>query len=241
MIETIKEILVIYGRIITILPLLLVTTLYMGKRSIGELPVFDFLIIITLGAVVGADLADPKIEHIHTAATVVAIGLLQRFISNLVIRKRKFGKIITFEPTIVIKDGNFLVGKLKKIRYSIDNILQMLREKDVFDISDVEMAVVEANGSLSVYKKANKSSVTIEDLGIQRKSFGVAYPVIVEGQIYSKVLSDLHLSESWLRNQLQKKGIEDINSIFFASINENHDLYFSVENEINKVDPEVFH
>lgn len=65
--ETVKEILVVYGRIITILPLLLVVTLFMGKRSIGEMPVFDFLIIITLGAVVGADIADPKIEHLHTA------------------------------------------------------------------------------------------------------------------------------------------------------------------------------
>lgn len=160
MMETVKEIFIIYGRIITILPLLLIVTLFMGKRSIGELPVFDFLIIITLGAVVGADIADPNIRHIHTAAAVIAIGLLQKVISKIVIKNRMIGKIITFEPTVVIKNGTFLVGNLRRLRYSLDNVLQMLREKDIFDIKDVELAIVEANGKLTVYKQSNKSSVT---------------------------------------------------------------------------------
>ncbi|KZL92317.1 DUF421 domain-containing protein [Clostridium magnum] len=133
----IKELLIVIGRIVTILPLMLVITLYMGKRSIGELPVFDFLVIIILGAVVGADIADPEIEHIHTATAIILIGFFQRIVSKLKIKYRKFGHLITFEPTIVIQYGKFIVPNLTKIRYSIDNIFQMLREKEVFDISDV--------------------------------------------------------------------------------------------------------
>lgn len=96
--ETVKELLLVAGRIVTIFPLILLTTLYMGKRSIGELPVFDFLVIISLGAVVGADIADPNIEHLHTSFAIVLIGIIQRTVSYLVIRSRKFGKWITFEP-----------------------------------------------------------------------------------------------------------------------------------------------
>jgi uncharacterized membrane protein YcaP (DUF421 family) len=94
--------LLIAGRIITILPLLLFITLFMGRRSIGELPVFDYLVIITLGAVAGADIADPSIRHLETGFAIIAIGILQRAIGKLKITKRRFGKLITFEPEIVI-------------------------------------------------------------------------------------------------------------------------------------------
>lgn len=82
MIEFLKETGLIFGRIITILPLLLIVTLLMGKRAIGELPVFDFLIIVTLGAVVGADIADPSIHHLPTAMAIIGIGILQKLSPN---------------------------------------------------------------------------------------------------------------------------------------------------------------
>ncbi|MFN2746435.1 DUF421 domain-containing protein [Bacillus sp. z60-18] len=239
--ETVKEILLVYGRIITILPFLLMVTLYMGKRSIGEMPVFDFLIIITLGAVVGADIADPKIEHLHTAFAVLGIALLQRLTSKIMIKSRTLGRLITFEPTIVIKDGTFIVGNLKRIRYSIDNILQMLREKDVFNVGDVEMAFIEANGNLTVYKKPDKMEVTAEDLGIQKSRGGFSYPVIVDGKIYASVLRQLHISESWLIDQLKERGIEQISAVFFASVNQQHELHVSLQNDMTKVEPDILH
>ncbi len=153
MIEFLKEMAVILGRIITILPLLLIVTIFMGKRAIGELPVFDFLIIVTLGAVVGADIADPNIHHLPTAVAIVGIALLQKVVAKWKISNRKVGRLLTFEPTIVVQNGVILQGNLKRIRYSIDNVLQMLREKDVFDISEVEIAIVESNGAISVLEE----------------------------------------------------------------------------------------
>src|SRR5690554_1092215 len=122
--EFLKDTLMVVGRIVTIFPLLLMITLYMGRRSIGELPVFDFLIIIALGAVVGADIADPKIEHIHTAVAIIAIGLLQKLFATLHVRSKWFGKLITFEPVIMVSHGTLIQKNLRKTKYSIDNILQ---------------------------------------------------------------------------------------------------------------------
>ena len=224
-----KELLVVTGRIFTIIPLLLCITFFMGKRSIGELPIFDFLIIITLGAVVGADIADPKIQHIHTAVAIIVIGVFQKVVSKLVIRYRKFGHVITFEPTIVIQEGQFIVKNLKKISYSIDNILQMLREKDVFDVSDVHLGIVESNGRLSVLKRAQKSSVTIEDMSITKKSSMLSYPVIIDGQIREDVVQRLNLSREWLYQQLQDLNIKSDKDVFFASINTNHELHISLK------------
>jgi len=230
--ELLKDNLLLAGRIITILPLMLVTTLIMGKRSIAELPVFDFLVIITLGAVVGADIADPEIKHIHTAVAIILIGVFHVIVSKLKIRYRKFGHAITFEPTVVIQNGKFIVKSLRRIRYSVDNVLQMLREKDVFDMNDVEIGIVEPNGNISILKKPNKTEVTIEDLNLKKSSPSLAYPVIIEGVVYKSVILKLGLTEEWLDKQLANMGIKDPEEIFFASVNTNNEFHASLKNYV---------
>lgn len=226
-----SDLLIVVGRIITILPLLLFITLFMGKRAIGELPVFDFLVIITLASVVGADIADPDIQHFPTIVAIIMIGLLQKVVSHLKIANRKIGKLLTFEPTIVVYDGTFLNQNLKKIGFSIDNILQMLRDKDVFEISEVDIAIIEANGSLSVLKKSEKKSVTREDLKITNSTSSISYPVIIEGKIDLSVLQVINLDEDWLHKQLQQKQITSVKDIFFASINYKNELQISLYDE----------
>lgn len=239
--EFIKDILIIFARILTILPLLLFTTLFMGKRAIGEIPVFDFLIVIILGAVVGADIADPNIEHLPTIITIIFIGIFQRVIANWKISNRKIGKLLTLEPTVVIQNGKFLDKNLKEIRFSIDNILQMLREKNVFDINEVETAIIEGNGTLSVLKKTQKNSITREDMNIVNTKSSISFPVIIEGNIYLDVLRSFNLSEAWLIQQLSDQGVNDKDSVFYASINHNLELHVSLKNENNLVIPPIKH
>ncbi|MDF2558278.1 MAG: hypothetical protein K0R71_2106 [Bacillales bacterium] len=223
-----EELLVVAGRIITILPLMLFVALYMGKRSIGELPVFDFLVIITLGAVVGADIAEPAIPHIHTAVAIVLIGLLQRIVSGAIIKYQKFGHLITFEPTIVIQDGKLIVKNLQKLRYSIDNVLQMLREKNIFDINNVRLGIVEPNGRVSILKKDSKASITVEDMNLVKKSVSISYPVILDGKVYEDVLQKLELNDSWLEQQLIDHNVSTVEEVFFASVNEKKELHISL-------------
>lgn len=241
MLEFIKDILIIFVRILTILPLLLFITLFMGKRAIGELPVFDFLIVIILGALVGADIADPDIKHLPTAIAIIFIGIFQRIVANWKISNRKIGKLLTLEPTVVIQNGKFIHKNLKEIRYSIDNVLQMLREKNVFDINEVETAIIEGNGALSVLKKPQKNSVTREDMNIVNTTSSIAFPVIIEGTIYPSVLKHFNLSEVWLIQQLSEQGVNDINNIFFASINRNLELHISLKDENNINIPPIKH
>jgi uncharacterized membrane protein YcaP (DUF421 family) len=229
--QTLMEMLNIFGRILTILPLLLLITLWMGKRSIGELPVFDFLVIITLGSVVGADIADPDINHIFTFVAIIVIAAFQYVISTWSVKQRSFGRLVTFEPTVVMKDGMFLVDNLRKIRYSIDNVLQMLREKDIFDLKEVDTAIIEASGNLSVYKKAEKQDVKIEDMGLVPTAPGMAYTLIADGQLYPEVLYAFRLDEKWLQNELQERRIPRIEDVFFASINEEQELHISLKAE----------
>ncbi|MRX54229.1 DUF421 domain-containing protein [Bacillus idriensis] len=229
------QILKVLGRIVTILPLALFATVYMGKRSIGELPVFDFLVILTLGAVVGADIADPKINHIYTAIAIIAIALLQKFTATWKIKNRKIGRLLTFEPTIVIYQGQFLVNKMKKIQYSIDNILQMLREQQIFNVKDVELAIVEANGYLSVKLYPEKENARVEHTLPQPNVLnkGIDVPVVIDGEIYGKILYSRNLNESWLYEELERKDIFDVKDVFYAAVNDMNELHVSMKDTNN--------
>ncbi|MFD1735126.1 DUF421 domain-containing protein [Bacillus salitolerans] len=240
MTDTLRELAIVLGRIVSILPLVLVMTLFMGRRSIGELPVFDFLTIITLSAVVGADIADPKIEHLHTAFAIVVIALFSRFTAYLKIRHRKLGRAITFEPVVVIQDGQFVVKNIKRIRYSLDNILSLLREKDIFDINEVHLGIIEGSGNLSILKKGAASSVTRKDLGISDQSVTIGFPVVVEGTLYESVLLDFSLTEEWLRNQLVNRGINRLDDIFFASIDTNKNIHITMKQQSLST-PSIYH
>jgi len=213
----------------------------MGKRAIGELPVFDFLIVLILGALVGADIADPNIEHLPTAIAIIAIGIFQRIVTKWKISNRKIGRLLTFEPTVVLQNGKFLDKNLKKIRYSIDNILQMLREKNIFDINEVETAIIEANGALSVLKKPQKNSVTLEDMNIIKPTSTISFPVIVEGTVYSDVLREVNLNKTWLKQELSNQGVHDLKEVFFASINHELELHVSLKNEKDLAIPPIKH
>ncbi len=239
--KLIEEMLILLGRVVTILPLMLFATLFMGRRSIGELPIFDFLILLSLGAVVGADIADPKIPHIHTAVAIILIAMLQKLVAYLKVKNRKLGRLLTFEPIIVIYEGKLIVENLLKTQYSIDNILLMLREKDVFNIEDVRIGVLEASGNLTVMKKSAKTAVTLEDMDIEADRDDLALPLIVDGKLYEKVLEQLGLNEEWLKDRLTLEAVHDLKGVFFASITADKALQITLKKQTSINIPAIYH
>lgn len=198
-------------RIVTIYPLLLAVTLFMGRKSIGEMPVFDFLIVLTLGSVVGADIAEPNVQHLPIIFAILVIGVLQKVFSLWSIQSRWFGKLITFEPIIVVYKGKIVHQNLKKVQYSVDNILHMLRENQVFDLRNVELAVLEGNGRLTV---------------LEQTAQPVSYPIIREGKLEKHILPKLGIPESWVEEQLKQRQIQ-LPDIFLATIDERRTLHFT--------------
>ncbi|WP_241655852.1 DUF421 domain-containing protein [Halobacillus litoralis] len=216
----------VIGRIVTILPLLLGVGIFMGKRSIGELPVFDFLVVLVLGSVVGADIADPKINHIHTVTAIIMIALLQKFIIRIKLKNPHIGKMLTFEPTVVVYEGEMIDKNLKRIHYSIDNITQMLRENEVFHISDVELAIVEPNGQLSVKLKVENEGVTRGDMGILIGGGGYDIPIILDGILQKDLLKRLNRNEEWVSAEL---GDHQVSDVFYGAVTNEGELYFSLK------------
>lgn len=230
------EFLLITFRVITIMILFLIITLITGRRKMGEIPVFDFLVFVTLSSVVGADIADPNIKHLPTAYAIVLISLLQFLYGIIIINNRKLGKLLTFEPIVVIENGQFVKGNLKKIKYSIDTILMMLRDRDIFDLNEVEFAIIESTGNLSVLKKTEYLPASVKDVGGELLYKGLSVPVIVEGVLYEDNMKHLNITKKWLLNEIKNLNINSEKDVFFAAINAKGSLYISQGKEtINQI------
>ncbi|ABR49846.1 protein of unknown function DUF421 [Alkaliphilus metalliredigens QYMF] len=222
-------------RIVSVMGLLLILVLITGRRKIGELPVFDFLTIIILGNVVGADIADPEIPQLPTAYAVVLLIGIQYLMSYGTIKYRKFGSKVSFGPTVIIQNGQFINSNMKRLRYTIENVLMFLREKGIFDINEVEFAIVEDSGNISVLKKSHYQPLTPNDMEIQSHYKGLSVPLIVEGKVYERNLKKLNLDKMWLKAQLKNNNINHFNEVFYVDINTEGKLYISKVMEPNNI------
>lgn len=209
--------LIILARILTILPLALVLTLLvMGKRPVGELPVFDFLVIIAFGAIVGADIADPTVPHLPTAFALVGVAGVQWLTGWARVRWRRVSRALAFEPTVIVYKGNLIARTMKKLNYTIDDVLFQLREKGYFNPAVVEIALVEHSGKLSVLPMAGHAPATANEIGVRPEPRSVPVPLVVDGHVLKENLAAAGLSESQLTEALGAKGIRRMKDAFFA-------------------------
>jgi uncharacterized membrane protein YcaP (DUF421 family) len=136
---------------------------------------------------------------------------------------------------MVIYQGQFLVNKMKKIQYPIDTILLMLREQQIFNVKDVELAIVKANGYLSVKLYTEKEVARVEHIQPQPNVInkGIDVTVVIDGEIYEKVLYSGNLNESWLYEELKRKNIFDVKDVFYVAVNDMNELYVCIKDTNN--------
>lgn len=214
-------------RFLLIFPLLYAVTALMGKRSIGELPVIDFIVAITIGAVVGADIADPTIPHGPTVMMVLLIGGTQYAVTLL---KRKFSPVrdlTTLTPTIVVENGRFLTHNIARIRYTINDILPMLREQGIFNLSQIQLAVIEPSGNLSVLKKPEVRPVTLKAMGRTPPQENLPMLLIADGKIVPNSLEQGGKDQEWLSTQLKNMGYASVEDVYLAALETDGTLYVS--------------
>ncbi len=219
--------LIIAFRIVSAMALILFLTLKTGRRKIGELPVYDFLSIIVIGSVIGADISEPDIPHLPTLFAVVVIVALQYLVSRLLINNKRIARKITFGPTVVIQNGQFIKSNMERLKYSVENVRMALREQGVFDLNEVEFAIVEGSGGVSVLKKSQSQPLTPADMNISTAARGVSIPLITDGKVYDSNLEQLKLNRQWLAAELEKMGIHGFSEVFYADINAEGKLYVS--------------
>lgn len=220
-----NEYLVILLRVLMTWPLLYLLTMLMGKRNMGQLPVFDFIIVITIGSIAGADLADPAVPHGPTLLTLVAIALLQFGFTKLKVKSAFVRQMSHITPTVIIQEGELLTHNLAKIRYTVNDILPLLRKQGVFNLSEVDFAVIEPDGNISVSKKSNASPVTPADLGLQVPNKGLPQLFVADGSLIPGVLKHSNMDKEWLTNQIKQHGFQSVSEVYLASLEHTGNLY----------------
>ncbi|RRJ67896.1 DUF421 domain-containing protein [Paenibacillus oralis] len=212
----------------------------MGKREVGKLSIFDLVISIMIADIAVFALEDvkkPLYEGIVPMATLV---LIQIGMAMLSLRFRKLRLWLDGKPSVIIHNGKINREEMRKQRYNLDDLLMQLRAKKVDSVADVEFAVLETSGQLSVFPKdksgnadnsggrKNKESASIVS---KIKYEELPLPLIMDGKVNEENLQKIGKTRFWLKNQIQSKGLSDFKLVFFCSIDHNGKLYINPMDE----------
>ena len=207
---------------------LLVLTRMLGKQQVSQLTFYEYLNGITFGSI-AANMATIEAEKVPAHLIgLITYGALTFGVSWLAMKNRKFRKAVAGEPVIVIQDGQILESNMRKMHLDLDELTTMLRSQGIFDYTELELAIVEQSGELSVLKKPAYQEATQGDLNMQEPSKGLAVEVIVDGQIIYENLRAMHLDGKWLMDKLKQHKIAHIREVCFATINKQHQLQYDL-------------
>ncbi len=190
----------------TLISYLLIIIIFrlMGKREIGELSILDLVVFIMLGDIAVIAIEKYKNPFLHTLTPMFVLLILQVVFSFISLKSSKFRKILDGKPSIIINNGKIDERVMRQQRYNFDDLLTQLREQGVIDLNEVQFAILESTGKLSVIKKEQNQTDTSKE---------TAHPLIIEGAIQENSLQQIGQSEFWLRQQLKKKGYEDVSQV----------------------------
>lgn len=197
----------------------------MGKQQMSQLTFFDYVVGITIGSIASTLSVQVNQNTTATLAGMVVWTILPILLAVLSVHNVWIRKVIEGEATIVVENGKIMEKNLRRIHLSIDDLISQLRNQSIFSLADVEFALFEPNGKLSVLKKSQKQPVTPGDLNIPTQYDGLPTVLISDGILLSDALRSLKLSNAWLKHQLFKKNIKNINEISLAQLDTKGNLY----------------
>ena len=219
---------IVFRTIVTYFFVLIILRLT-GKREIGQLSPFDFVVAIIIAELAAMPMERTDIPLWHTFLILSLLGLLEVGISYLTLKNRTIRMLICGSPQIIIKNGKLLRSEMKKSRYNLDDILAQLRERGIAKIQDVEFGVLECSGKLSVIPKSQKRSVTPEDLNLPTKYEGLPTVLVMDGEVLAKNIKDVGLNEKWLKEKLREKGF-NADQILIATLDSDGELFINERN-----------
>ena len=206
----------------------------MGKRQIAQLQPYELAVAIMISALAAIPMEDISIPLVNSIIPILILLSFQVLVSIVSLKYRGARAFLCGKPSIVIENGKVMETELKNLRFNLNDLLENLRLAGYPNLSDVEFAIMETNGQLSVIPKAQKRPVNPEDFNISTSYEGICYSLIVDGQVDRENLNSVGLSEGWLCQELAKFGIADVSEVFLASLDTEGKLYFQKKESSNQ-------
>ncbi len=224
---------VILRAILSLITLFLVTKM-LGKKQVSQLSLFDYVIGISIGNFAAEMTINLETNEINGTIAVLVFGFFAYLVSYLSLKSIMLRRFFMGTPTIIIKDGKIIENNMKKMRLDINDLLEELRCKGYFDISQVECAIMEVNGEISILPKSNYRSLTPNDIDRQVPKESICANVIIDGKVMKENLKNINKSRRWLKNELKKQKYSDLSKILLATVDINETLNIYEKSEITK-------
>lgn len=220
---------VVMRSLVSLIVLFLVTKM-LGKKQVSQLSVFDYVIGISIGNFAAEMTTDLQIPYINGIISVFIFGLVAYLVSYLTMKSIKLRRFFMGTPTMLIQNGKILIDNMRKVKLDINDLLEECRTNGYFDISQIEYALMEANGNLSILPKGEYLPITIKDMKLKVQQQGLCANVIIDGKIMLNNLKNIKKNEKWLRKELKVKGYEDLDNILLATFDINEKLVIYEKN-----------
>lgn len=203
----------------------------MGKRQIGELQPSELVVTILISELAAIPMQDLNRPITNGVITILVLVLLEILLSTLTMKSMFFRKLFEGKSAIIIKNGKIDQKMMKKLRITIDDLLEGLRQAGNFSVDEIDYAIMETNGKISIQQKSNYETVTKKDMKIKSKDKGMPTVVISDGKLIEKVFDDFKtVTKEDISRQLKLKNLI-VDEVFLMTVNEAEE-YYIVKKEV---------
>jgi uncharacterized membrane protein YcaP (DUF421 family) len=200
----------------------------MGRELLSQMTFFDFIVGVSMGSLVANAIIGSERSPVSSMVGLITLSLLSIATSFLYIKRFRARKLVNSEPVTIVQNGTIIDENMKNIRLTIDELMMKLREKNAFNLADVEFAIMETDGQLSVLPKADKQPLTPYHMNIKSTtSAGLTRDIIMDGTVMEENLSGAGFDRKWLDKQLKSQSIMDVSEVFYAGLDSNNKLHIS--------------
>lgn len=205
--------LVTFIRAIILYIIVLIVMRLMGKREIGQLQPFELAISIMIADLASVPMTELGIPITNGIIPILGLLIMHMLISIINMKSLKMRTIMSGQPSLLIYRGKIDEKVLRKERLTLNELEEKLRSNNVFNLGDVEYAILETNGEVTVIQKPEKRNVIAEDLNISPEYEGISYDLVIDGKIMEKNLKSIGKDEKWLIAQLKKFDAKPENTL----------------------------
>ncbi|GEN52297.1 DUF421 domain-containing protein [Halobacillus faecis] len=213
------------GTGVTVFITLYVLARILSKKLISQMTLFDFIAGITLGSMTATTFLSDNVTLARGALGLLTFAALVLLIDYLTLKSLAIRKLVNSQPTVLMDNGRIIIKNMKKVRFNVDELIAELRKAGVFQFSDVQTAILETDGSVSVLRKAQFSPITPLDLKLDPHPVTFSHVVMVQGKVLPDQLNASGYSEAWLEDRLQSHGVSNRKDVLVAQVNTDGTLF----------------
>lgn len=219
-IHEVKHMTIAFFRSIIIYFVVVAAVRIMGKRQIGELKPHELVMTVLVSQIATIPMEDNSMPLLNSLVPLLTLVACEVLVSVVGMKNISIRNLFQGKPIIIIKKGVIDQKQLKRLRFSVDDLVDALRQKDIFDINDVDYAIIEANGSISVLPKFENRPVTAKMLNIPPDTAGMPVVVVMDGKPVNEYFGDHYINLDFLDKELKKRNI-NLGDIFMMSVDYN--------------------